>query len=232
MKRMIKGAIFDMDGVIVDNIRHHLRAWKELGRELGRDFQDEDVRRVFGKRNREILRSLLGNDAEHEQLAEYAQRKEELYREIMAPDLRPVPGLADFLESLRSSGVKTAVATSGPMENVRFVLDGLGFQAAFEAIVTGLDVRESKPDPAIFLLAAERLGLMPANCVIFEDSPPGIQAAKASGCPCIALATTHSADELRPYKPDRIIKDFRELAAGEPQSMLAEPRRGTTPHTC
>ncbi len=209
---MAKGAIFDMDGVIVDNVTHHLNAWKQLGRELGREFRDEDVKRVFGKRNREILKSLIGADISDEQLAKYGRRKEELYRGIMAPDLRPVPGLPEFLRSLKESAIKTAVATSGPMENVRFVLDGLGFQDAFDAIITGPDVRESKPDPAIFLLAAKRLGLPPADCVVFEDSPPGIKAGKAAGCPCIGLATTHSAAELRQYQPDRIIKDFREIS--------------------
>jgi len=208
---MIRGAIFDMDGVIVDNISHHLQAWKQLGQELGREFRDEDVNRVFGKRNREILRSLIGDDLPDEQLAEFGRRKEELYRGIMAPELRPVPGLPEFLKALKASGIKTAVATSGPIENVRFVLNGLGFQDAFDAIITGLDVRESKPDPAIFLLAVERLGLKPADCVVFEDSPPGIKAGKAAGCRCIALATTHTADELRQYEPDGIIKDFREI---------------------
>ncbi|RPJ54823.1 MAG: HAD family phosphatase [Acidobacteria bacterium] len=212
---MVKGAIFDMDGVIVDNIRHHLKAWKQLGRELDREFRDEDVTRVFGKRNREILRSLIGDDVPAEQLAEYARRKEELYRGIMAPDLRPVPGLPEFLRSLRDSGINTAVATSGPSENVRLVLDGLRFEDAFDTIVTGPEVRESKPHPAIFLLAANRLGLGPADCVVFEDSPAGIQAGKAAGSRCIALATTHTTDELRQYQPDRIIKDFTELTVAE-----------------
>jgi beta-phosphoglucomutase family hydrolase len=212
---MVKGAVFDMDGVIVDNINHHLKAWKQLGRELAQEFRDEDVKRVFGKRNREILKSLIGDDVSDEQLAKYGRRKEELYRGIMAPDLRPVPGLPEFLQSLKGSGIRTAVATSGPMENVRFVLDGLGFQDAFDAIITGPDVRESKPDPAIFLLAAKRLGLAAADCVVFEDSPPGIKAGKAAGCRCIALATTHSAEELRQYEPDRIIRDFREITVGE-----------------
>jgi beta-phosphoglucomutase len=208
---MVKGAIFDMDGVIVDNVMYHLEAWKQLGRELGREFRDEDVNRVFGKRNREILRSLMGPDIPDEELAKYGPRKEELYRAVMAPELRPVPGLPEFLRSLQASAIKTAVATSGPIENVRFVLDGLGLQDAFDAIITGMDVRESKPDPAIFLLASRRLGLPPADCVVFEDSPPGIKAGQAAGCRCIALATTHRADELLQYQPDRIIRDFREI---------------------
>jgi len=182
---------------------------------LDREFRDEDVTRVFGKRNREILRSLIGDDVPAEQLAEYARRKEELYRGIMAPDLRPVPGLPEFLRSLRDSGINTAVATGGPSENVRLVLHGSRFEDAFDTIVTGPEVRESKPHPAIFLLAANRLGLGPADCVVFEDSPAGIQAGKAAGSRCIALATTHTTDELRQYQPDRIIKDFTELTVAE-----------------
>ncbi|HXK61802.1 MAG TPA: HAD family phosphatase [Acidobacteriota bacterium] len=208
---MIKGAIFDMDGVIVDNISHHLRAWKQLGRELGRDFKDADVKRVFGKRNREILMSLMGNELSDDELAACGKRKEELYRAIMAPELRPVKGLPGFLAALRNSGVKTAIATSGPIDNVRFVLDGLDLQDAFDSIITGSEVRESKPHPAIFLLAAERLQLSPEDCVVFEDSPPGIQAAKAAGTACVGLATTHSPGELVQYKPDRIIRDFTDI---------------------
>lgn len=212
---MIKGAIFDMDGVIVDNINHHLRAWKQLGRELGREFRDEEMTRVFGQRNREILRSLIGPNHPDEQLAEYGRRKEALYRDIMAPELKPVPGLPDFLQVLEESGIRRAVATSGPVENVRFVLDGLQLGDAFEVVITGPEVRESKPHPAIFLLAAERLGLAPADCVVFEDSPPGIQAGRSAGCRCIALATTHSANDLRQYQPDRIIQDFRGIAVAD-----------------
>ncbi|RPI25022.1 MAG: HAD family phosphatase [Acidobacteria bacterium] len=208
---MVKGAIFDMDGVIVHNISHHLKAWKQLGSELGREFEEADIKRLFGKRNREILSSLMGSDLNDEKLAGYGERKEEMYRQIMKPDLRPVDGLPEFLSALKHHQIKTAVATSGPTGNVRFVLEGLGLQDAFDSIITGPEVRESKPHPAIFLLAAERLGLRSDDCVVFEDSPPGIQAAKAAGCRCIALATTHAAEELTQYRPDRIIRDFREI---------------------
>jgi beta-phosphoglucomutase len=212
---MVRGAIFDMDGVIVDNVVQHLRAWKELGRELQREFGDDQIKPLFGKRNREILEGLLGPRQEQSDLARWGARKEELYREIMKPELRAVPGLPRFLDRLRGAAIKTAVATSGPIENVKFVLEGLGLEASFGVLVTGSDAPLSKPDPGIFLVAAQRLQVNASSCVVFEDSPPGIKAAQAAGAFCIALATTHSRQELEDYQPDRIIEDFNELGVGD-----------------
>jgi len=210
-QQMIRGAIFDMDGVLVDNNRHHLAAWKALGREMDRDFSDADILRLFGQRNREILQALLGRVPSEKELLQYAPRKEALYREIMRPELVSVPGLADFLANLRANSVRTAVATSGPQENLEFVLEGLKVSDLFDVLVTGPEVPRSKPHPDIFVRAAERLGFPPAECVVFEDSAPGIQAALKAGCPCVALATTHSREELKKYGPSLIVADFRGL---------------------
>ncbi len=208
---MIRGAIFDMDGVLVDNNRHHLAAWKALGREMGRDFSDADILRLFGQRNREILNALLDRVPSDDELLRYGPRKEELYREIMRPELVSVPGLGEFLADLRANSIRMAVATSGPQENLEFVLEGLEINRFFDVLVTGPEVPRSKPYPDIFLRAAERLGFPPADCVVFEDSAPGIQAALNAGCPCVALATTHNAAELEAYGPSLIVADFRGL---------------------
>jgi beta-phosphoglucomutase len=208
---MLSGAIFDMDGVIVDNLAYHLRAWKKLGQEMQREFSDGEIKQLFGKRNREILEGLLGPSLSSEDLARWGKRKEELYREFMKPDLQPVPGLPRLLRELKGTSVRTAVATSGPIENVEFVLQGLGLEHWFDVLITGADAPLSKPDPGIFLLAAARIELPASSCVVFEDSPPGIKAAQAAGAFCIALATTHSRQELQEYHPDRIIDDFTEL---------------------
>jgi len=205
---MIDGAIFDMDGVLVDNVEYHMRAWKQLGRESGKILTEEAVRTVFGQRNREIIGALISPSFSREELSRLAARKEELYRGFMLPELKPVAGLQEFLDDLRKEGLKTAVATSGPNENVAMVLDGLGIRGYFDAVVTGADVTKSKPDPEIFLLAAQRLGLPPGHCVVFEDSASGIKAARRAGCPCIALATTHKPEELTAHSPDRIVLDF------------------------
>ncbi len=208
---MIKGAVFDMDGVLVDNAAHHIRAWRRLGREQGKDLADAEVRKVFGRRNTEMLAALFGDALTREEQDRYGERKEVIYRELMSAALAPVPGLMEFLAALRKEGVRTAVATSGPVENVNLVMDGLSLRRWFDVIVTGAEVSRGKPDPEIFLLAARRLNLAPRDCVVFEDSTSGIEAARRAGSPCIALATTHSADELRTLSPSRIISDFRYL---------------------
>ena len=220
---MIQGAIFDMDGVLVDNLEYHIRAWQQLGREHGRNLSRESIRRVFGQRNDEMIRSLFGSPLARDVLALYATRKEEVYRELMAQELTPVPGLPALLAGLKGAGMRSAVATSGPRENASLVLDGLNLRQYFDAVVTGDDVSRSKPHPDIFVFAARRLGLPPEQCVVFEDSSAGIEAASRAGCLCIALATTHPPSELQAYQTALIIPDFTMLSA----SSLKELPRGT-----
>jgi beta-phosphoglucomutase len=212
---MIEGAIFDMDGVLVDNAAYHIRAWQELGAELGIRLADESVRRVFGQRNGEMIAALIGGPLTPEQVEQYAGRKEEIYRRLITPDLRPTPGLIEFLAELRTELFRTAVATSGPLENANLVLDGLGIRSWFDVVVTGGEVTRGKPDPEIFLLAAQRLNLHPSQCVVFEDSTAGIEAAQRAGSVCVVLSTTHSQEELRGYTSSHIIPDFRSLQAAD-----------------
>ena len=208
---MIDGAIFDMDGVLVDNARYHIRAWQQLGRELGQKLTDADIRQVFGQRNREMIVALMGRSFSEEEIVRHTSHKEELYRGIIASELAPTPGLREFLGELKKAGIKTAVATSGPKDNVRFVLEGLSLEPYFDAVVTGIDVTNSKPAPDIFLLAARRIGLHAGRCVVFEDSVAGIEAAHRAGSPCVALSTTHPVEELSRSSATRIIRDFTEL---------------------
>ncbi len=210
---MIEGAIFDMDGVLVDNAECHIRAWIQIGKELGRDLDEAQVRAVFGRRNTEMIAALLGESLSPGQVKEYGERKEEIYRGLIAPELKPVPGLRDLLEELKSERFATAVATSGPMANADLVMDGLRLRPWFDVIVTGAEVPGGKPEPDIFLAAARRLNLRPEQCVVFEDSVSGIEAARRAGSPCIALATTHGARELESLTALRIIPDFRVLRA-------------------
>ncbi len=212
---MLEGAIFDMDGVLVNNAPYHIRAWKQLGKELGRELADDAIRAVFGQRNKEMLAALMGRNFTPEELARHTARKEIIYREMIRPHLQPVDGLPEFLADLKQEGIRTALATSGPRENVDLVLRSLHFESCFNAVVTGADVSRSKPDPEIFLLAARCLGVPAEKSVVFEDSTAGVQAARRAGCLCIAVATTHSAAELEAFSPSRIILDFRNLRAAD-----------------
>lgn len=203
-----------MDGVLLDNLAYHLSAWRQLGRELGRSLTNEEIRSVFGQRNLEMLTNLIGLHFHEEEADRHAERKEELYRTMIRQRIREtaVPGVSGFLNNLRQEGLRIALATSGPSENAELVLTGLGIADLFTTVITGVDVTEGKPDPEIFLLAARRLGLPPSDCVVFEDSVAGVQAALRARCLCVGVSTTHNRLELEGMGVHYIIPNFRALS--------------------
>ncbi|MFZ0429197.1 MAG: HAD family phosphatase [Acidobacteriota bacterium] len=218
---MIEGAIFDMDGVLVDNVSEHMQAFRLFGEEQGRTVSDDDIYAAFGQKNDAMLQSILGRTLSPEEVDRYGRRKEAIYRDLIRPSLRSkaVAGLSGLLANLQSAGIRMAVATSGPVENADLVLEGLELRSYFQAVVTGEQVTRGKPDPEAFLLAARRLGLPPAACVVFEDSPSGVRAALRAGCRCVALTTTHDRKRLCELGPQLIVDDFTELDLATLQSL-------------
>lgn len=210
---MIQGAIFDMDGVLLDNVSAHLEAFRRFGEEQGKQVSNDDIYAAFGQKNDAMLESILGRKLSDSETQRFGRRKEEIYRELIRPTLADhvVAGLRGFLEQLERAGICMAVATSGPIENVDMVLDELDFRRHFRTIVTGDHVEHGKPHPEAFLKAAEGLSLRPETCVVFEDSPSGVKAALRAGCLCVALTTTHSRSDLEKLGPQLIVDDFRRL---------------------
>ena len=203
----IKAAIFDMDGVIVDNHRYHLEAWKQYSVANGIPFNEEEFRvKHFGKNNHNILSALLNREISAREAFELGEAKEALYREIYRPHIEPTSGLIGFLNVLRRNGCKLAVGTSANRPNLDFVLDALDIRFFFDTLVDASMVSRSKPDPEIFLNAANNLKVNPETCVVFEDSVSGINAAKAAGMVVVALLTTHLQSELP--QADYYVKDF------------------------
>ena len=195
---MTFGAIFDWDGVIIDSSRQHEKSWHLLATEQKRTLPDDFFRRSFGMKNENIIPELLGWTTDSEQIRRLSKRKEELYREIIARDqISLLPGVKDLLDALRAESVPCAIASSTPRANIDSVIDRLGLSGYFQVIVTGEDVRNGKPSPEVFLLAASRLGIAPASCVVLEDAHVGVAAALAGGMKVIAVATTHPADSLK-----------------------------------
>lgn len=190
------GVIFDMDGVLVDSGAAHAASWRALTREAGANISDDEFGRHFGKASRDIIRAVFGAELSNADVAAKDARKEALYRDIIHDNIPAMPGAAAAVQRLAEAAFALAVGTSGPKENVDLVLDGMAVRPFISAIVTGFDVTRGKPAPDVFLLAAERLGIAPRSCMVIEDAPVGLQAARTAGMVAVGLAGTHPADRL------------------------------------
>lgn len=184
------GVIFDMDGVLVDSYWAHLKSWQIVAAQQGRHISEEEFAATFGRTSREIIASWPNAHYTEAEIAELDQRKEAVFRELLASHFTPMPGVHQMLERLAKAGFRLAVGSSGPPENVALVLDRLGWKDRFSAVVHGMDVHRGKPDPEVFLLAAQRAGLNPSHCVVVEDAPLGIEAAHRAGMKAIGLVST------------------------------------------
>lgn len=198
-----------MDGTLVANSPVHVRAFEIFCARYGVTDWQEKLRNGFGMGNDDIMRMVMPAEVIREKgLAALADEKEAIYREIYAPEIRPVEGLVELLERLRAAGVSCAVGSSGCKKNVDFVLDTCGIRSYFEAIVSGDMVTRCKPDPEIYLKAAAALGLQPAQCVVFEDAKAGLEAAERAGAGrIVALTTTLPREALERETPAEVIVD-------------------------
>lgn len=206
-----KAAIFDMDGVIIDNHIYHVKSWAEFCKKNSIAFDENTFRtKYFGKNTRDTFNGLLGYSLTDEEINAMGEEKEKIYREMYKDYITPVDGLIPFLNSLKKAEIKTAVATSAPTSNLNFTLDALNIRHLFDVVVDASGVAKGKPDPEIYLKAANLLNLTPSDCIVFEDSVSGIKSGQGAGMKVIALATTHTPDEL-PIT-SLMIKDFLEIS--------------------
>lgn len=211
---MKKAALFDMDGTLVDNTLAHMRAFEIFCARYGVTGWKEKLSQAFGMGNDDIMRLIMPAELIRERgLASLAEEKEAIYREIYAPEIRPVEGLVPLLESLRAAGVRCAVGSSGCRANVDFVLEKCRIGEFFDARISGDRVTRCKPDPEIYLTAAAALGMAPAECVVFEDAKAGIESARRAGVGrVVALATTLPREVLeRETDADVIGTTFADL---------------------
>ena len=205
----IEAVIFDMDGTIVPNRDFHLIAWRQLCDEEGIAVSDEQLLETFGGTNKEIFSLLLGKSVSNDVSVRLANRKEQLYRDAYRGKVTPTAGLKDFLILLNHHSIPTALATSAPSENVRFTLTESQLESWFNPITDSSTIVHGKPHPEIFLKTAAQMGVQPQHCLVFEDAPLGIEAARSAGMRVIALTTTFPA--IRLPRELQLIADFSGL---------------------
>jgi beta-phosphoglucomutase-like phosphatase (HAD superfamily) len=208
---MLRAVIFDLDGVIVDSHPAHLQAWKTLLHSLEKNVSENDLQFVMEGYKREvILRHFLG-ELSADDVNYYGAKKDALFRDSLQ-DIKTVPGFTTFFDSVQRAGLPVALASSASRWRAEHTLTCLGLARAFRAIITGDDVAEGKPDPAIFQAAARGLGADPAEILVCEDAVAGVEAAKSAGMKCLAIAANGRRPLLKEAGADLVVGDFTEAS--------------------
>jgi beta-phosphoglucomutase len=217
--------IWDMDGTLVDTAELHFQAWQILCKELGKPFSRADFFRTFGRRNPEIIQQLLGTHYSDHQLAELGERKEILYRNAAQQGVALLPGARRLLETIHEAGWKQAIGSSAPRDNLHLILSLTQTERFFDAIVAMEDTQRGKPDPQVFLTAAEKLGVESPRCLVMEDAIAGVQAAKAAGMKCIAIRFVghHSDPDLRQAGADLVVATLEAVSLETVRRLLLCP---------
>ena len=192
-----KAVLFDMDGVIVDNLPYHVEAWLLFCERNGIPLTKEVFyMELNGMNSKDTFEWFYKKEMTRAEVEVLEEEKELLYRGFYAEHRKPAEGLLDFLQELRAKGIKTALATSAGPGNIDFIVDGLGIRDQFDAIIGGAEVRKGKPDPEIYLKAAALVGVDPADCWVIEDSLQGIASGLNAGMQVVGITTSHTAEEL------------------------------------
>lgn len=216
----IKAFIFDMNGTMIDDMAYHARAWYNiLNDDLNAGLTWDEVKaQMYGKNDELLIRIFGDNYFSNEKIRELSIEKERRYQQAYLPNLALLEGLQQFLEKTKEAGIVMAVGSAAIPFNIDFVLDNLNIRHYFKAIVSADDVVTSKPDPQTFLDCAALLNVAPADCLVFEDAPKGVEAALNAGMRCVVLTTMHTRDEFKNYK--NIIAYIGDYSSVSPKDFL------------
>jgi HAD superfamily hydrolase (TIGR01509 family) len=211
---MFDGVVFDLDGVIVDSHPVHKRAWRAFLSSVGKQVAESDLDFILeGRRRQDILIHFLGDLSDYA-IQDYGNKKDEFFRQACAV-LEPVAGSVEFIRKLREAGLRLAIATSASRQRAHWTLRQLEITDCFKAVITGDDVIKSKPDPAIYRMAAQRLSIPPGCLFAVEDSVCGVRAAKSAGLRCLGIASGPNVEPLVLAGADRVFANLANLSIQE-----------------
>ncbi|MEM7828162.1 MAG: beta-phosphoglucomutase family hydrolase [Candidatus Aenigmatarchaeota archaeon] len=213
----LKGAIFDLDGVVIDTVDIHFKAWKKIGLEYGKDVSFEDYKeKIDGIPRIDGARAILAELSE-EELRKASERKQMYFLELIEEDgVKVYEGSIDLIKRLKDSGIKIAVISSS--KNCSHLLKRAGIEDLFDVIITGYDVKRGKPAPDVFILASEKLCVKPSECIVFEDAILGVEAAKRGGFKCVAIDRYN--DPSRLSRADLVINDLSRIDITQLKGLL------------
>ena len=212
-----------MDGTIVNSLPCHKLAWIETFAKRGRDFTDDDFEWANGRKNEEIIPHFLDKSMSLEEVNLIADEKEATFRRFVKENIKALPGAVELIQSLAAVKIQLALVSSTPKENIELITKTLGIKKYFSLFINGDDVKEGKPSPQAFLLAAKKLGVEPKNCVVMEDAVVGVQAAKRAGMYCIAVTNTYPREDIS--EADIVVNSLEEITVKTIEGLLTSPKK-------
>lgn len=212
-----KAFIFDLDGTLINNMQVHLPVWEQIVAKYGGHLKGEALLKELYGENEKVLQRIFGDGHFSErELMRIGKEKEALYRQQYASQFTEVNGASDFIMNAWKNGILLAMGTAAIVENIDFTFQHLPLKHYFSAIVGRYDVINSKPHPETFLKAAEQLGVKPSECLVFEDTPKGVECAVNAGMDAIVITTSHSEDDFKTFKNIlSFVPDFTALSSVE-----------------
>ena len=212
-----------MDGTIVNSLPFHKLAWIETFKKRGKDFTDDDFKWANGRRNEEIIPHFMGQNLSWKEVNLIANEKEATFRRFVKENIKALPGTVELIHSLATAKMQLALVSSTPKENIELITKTLGIKKYFSLFINGDDVKEGKPSPQAFLLAAKNLGVEPKNCVVMEDAIVGVQAAKRAGMYCIAITNTYPREAIA--EADIVVNSLEEITVKTIEALFAASKK-------
>lgn len=207
-----KAFLFDLNGTMINDMPYHIKAWHKILNDLGAGISLERMKDECYGKNSELLERIFPGRFSDKEMSEMELKKEKAYQLAFRPHLKLIDGLENFLKEAHAAGIKMAIGSAAIMFNIDFVIDGTDTRKYFDALISAESVKNSKPDPETFLKAADELNVSPAECLVFEDTPKGVEAALNAGMKAVVITTLHQLEEFGNY-PNviRFVKDFTGL---------------------